>query len=255
MASNKGHTEVVKLLLDREAKIDLRGGDGSTALLRASQKGYTDIVKLLLVKGANQDIQASNGATALILASYAGQIEVVRLLLKNGANPDIKFNDGKTALDYAANSEIKMLLTDYRKGTQENNPAAVIQQKTNQQVEAVGLPFMLPAFTLNKNYDCSMAQLLQMIRLPGPSNTMCVRLTAQEGATIIGDPAQMIANITGSTITINGKIKIIPCDKSSNEKDITIDGDELLFKLNGENKLVYMSGKGSVTIDGARTEF
>ena len=254
VASQDGLSKVVKMLIDNGAKLDLQDLNGATPLIIASKNGHTEVVKLLLDKGANFDKQASNKGTALMMASGLGHTEIVKLLLDKGANPDIKFGDDKTALDYAANSEIKNLLTNKQEDTQENNPNAAIQQKTNQQVMPLGPPFMLPAFTSNKNYDCSMAQLLQMMRLPGSSNTMVVRLTAQEGATIIGDPAQMIANIPGSTITINGKIKIVPCDKSSNEMDISIDGDELLFKLNGENRLVYVSGKGSVTINGKRTD-
>jgi ankyrin repeat protein len=59
------------------------------------------------------DLQLTNGATALILASYKGYTKVVRLLLDKRANPNLKSNEGKTALDYAANSEIKNLLTKY----------------------------------------------------------------------------------------------------------------------------------------------
>jgi len=243
IASQDGLTDVVKILLDRGAKVNLTDSNGVTALIIASKNGHTEVVKLLLDNGADYDIQASNRATALMIASGLGHTEIVRLLLEKGANKEIKFTDGKTALDYAANSEIKNLLTTIEKDTLGNIQPSAANQPT---------AFMLPVF--GSNYDCSRAQLLTMMRLPGPSNTMIVRLTAQEGATIIGDPAQMIGNIEGGTITVNGKIKIIPCVNTANEKDITIDGVELLFKLNGDNRLVYLSGKGVVTINGDRTE-
>ena len=243
IASQDGLTEVVKILLDRGAKLDLPDSNGATALIIASKNGHKEVVKLLLDKGADYDIQASNRATALMIASGLGHTEIVKLLLDKGANRDIKFSDGKTALDYAANTEIRNLLTNVETDTSGNTqPSATTQV----------IAFMLPVF--NNNYDCSKAQLLTMMRLPGPSNTITVRLTAQEGATIFGDPAQMIGNIEGSTITFNGKIRIVPCLSTASEKEITIDGDELFFKLNGDNRLVFVSGKGAVTINGDRTD-
>ena len=51
MASANGHTEVVKLLLDNGADVNVKNtDDGVTALFMASANGHTEIVKLLLDK-------------------------------------------------------------------------------------------------------------------------------------------------------------------------------------------------------------
>ena len=42
LASQNGHTEVVKLLLEKEAQVDMQGKDGGSALMLASQNGHTE---------------------------------------------------------------------------------------------------------------------------------------------------------------------------------------------------------------------
>ena len=98
LASMRGHTEVVKLLLDRGASVDEKGEDGDTALMRASYGGHTEVVKLLLDRGASVDEKDTDGNTALMLASQNSHTEVVKLLLDRGASLTEKNNDGDTAL-------------------------------------------------------------------------------------------------------------------------------------------------------------
>ena len=50
MASANGHTEIVKLLLDKGADVNVKNTYGITALFTASVHGHTEIVKLLLDK-------------------------------------------------------------------------------------------------------------------------------------------------------------------------------------------------------------
>lgn len=67
----------------------------------ASYAGDEDIVKLLIERGARLDLQDRNGKTALILAAYKGRSYIVRRLIYHGAPLDITDNMGYTAL-YAA---------------------------------------------------------------------------------------------------------------------------------------------------------
>lgn len=55
LASIKGNTEVVKLLLDRGASVNASMGYGLTPLFYAVSRGHTDVAKLLLDKGADID--------------------------------------------------------------------------------------------------------------------------------------------------------------------------------------------------------
>jgi hypothetical protein len=83
--------------------------DGQTALMWAARRGRTDVVKLLLDNGATVDVQNEHGQTALMCAAE-NYPEIVELLLNSGANPDIKDNYRHTFFAYAKNDEIKKKL-------------------------------------------------------------------------------------------------------------------------------------------------
>jgi ankyrin repeat protein len=51
----------------------------------ASQKGHVDVVKLLLEKGADVDASTDNGITALLVARKNGHADIAQLLEKAGA--------------------------------------------------------------------------------------------------------------------------------------------------------------------------
>ena len=60
IASKNGHIEIVRLLLDKGAKVNEQNNRGNNALIIASINGYTEIVKLLIDNGANIDLQNIN---------------------------------------------------------------------------------------------------------------------------------------------------------------------------------------------------
>ena len=122
-ASQEGHLEVIKLLLENGANINaqVKWGDEEdekyeTALQLASMKGHLEVVKLLLENGANPNIQGENDDqyvhSALHSASEEGHLKVVKLLLENGANINMKEPLGWTALHYAYNNleMVKLLI-------------------------------------------------------------------------------------------------------------------------------------------------
>ena len=102
MASQKGHEGIVKMFLENGAKVDLQMYDGWTALMFASGQGHEVIVKMLLGKGATVDLQLDNGGTALFAASEKGHEGIVRMLLENGAKVDLQMDDGETAVTAAS---------------------------------------------------------------------------------------------------------------------------------------------------------
>ena len=77
-------TEVVELLLERGAQVDLQDNVGQSALMVASVVGQTKIVKLLLERGAQVDLRDNNGDSALMLADRNGHIKTVQFLQKEG---------------------------------------------------------------------------------------------------------------------------------------------------------------------------
>jgi serine/threonine-protein phosphatase 6 regulatory ankyrin repeat subunit B len=54
MASQNGHQEVVRALLDAKADVNAKAGDGDTALMMASQNGHQEVVQLLKSVGADE---------------------------------------------------------------------------------------------------------------------------------------------------------------------------------------------------------
>ena len=84
--------------------------DNSTALILASYNGHTDTVRVLVEKGADLNVKNNDGNTALILASARGHTDIVRMLVQKGADPTVRNNDGQTAADVADNQEIKQIL-------------------------------------------------------------------------------------------------------------------------------------------------
>jgi ankyrin repeat protein len=61
--------------------------DGETPLCMASEKGHAEVVKMLLGAGADVNKAATDdGATPLWTASYHGHAEVVKMLLSAGAD-------------------------------------------------------------------------------------------------------------------------------------------------------------------------
>ncbi|CAH0004446.1 unnamed protein product [Clonostachys byssicola] len=97
MASEYGHNEIVQLLLDCGADINVEGG----ALHAASSTGHEAIVRLLLDAGAEVNSLNSSGKTALHAASKKGHEAIVRLLLARGIEINAKSQDGETAVHEA----------------------------------------------------------------------------------------------------------------------------------------------------------
>ena len=56
LASQNGHTEVVQMLLQANANVDLKNNYGYTSLMRVSANGHPEVVKMLLQANANTEI-------------------------------------------------------------------------------------------------------------------------------------------------------------------------------------------------------
>ena len=118
LASSNGKIDAVRnLIYEQGADVNVKGTTdavGFTALMGASQNGHTEIVSMLLEKGADVDVNNINGSIAALLrASYNGRLEVVKILLAYGADVNVMTKQNKTAFDMAdvgGHTEIKKLL-------------------------------------------------------------------------------------------------------------------------------------------------
>ncbi|KDO19582.1 TKL protein kinase [Saprolegnia parasitica CBS 223.65] len=97
-AARCGYLEIVRLLLEKGAAIDVKAINGGTPLHGAALHGQLEIVRFLLAKGAAIDVKSKNGETPLHYAAEEGELETVRLLLEKGAAIDVKTKKGKTPL-------------------------------------------------------------------------------------------------------------------------------------------------------------
>lgn len=100
-AVSTSNKEIVNLLIDKGANVNVSSNDGSTPLHIAARLGYKEIVELLIGKDADVNAKNINGITPLHLASQEGYEEIVKLLIAGGAFIIAKDKDGWTPLDYA----------------------------------------------------------------------------------------------------------------------------------------------------------
>lgn len=79
--------ELTKILVKQSdnVKVDLRDQKGRTALYFAAENGLTEIVEILINAGANVNIVAKDGRTPLLEAKQWGHSETEKLLIKHGA--------------------------------------------------------------------------------------------------------------------------------------------------------------------------
>lgn len=98
-AGGGGHSEILKMLLDKGAHPDSLCTLLTTPLMRAAANNDgNDCVQLLLDYGANINAQDAALNFALLEAAQNCMFENTKVLLKNGANPDMMEMEGWTAL-------------------------------------------------------------------------------------------------------------------------------------------------------------
>ena len=98
MAAFKGHLELVKRLIARDAHVNKPGW---APLHYAATHGHLEIMALLLEHHAFIDAESPNKTTPLMMAAHYGTPQAVKLLLEAGADPTLRNELGLSAVDFA----------------------------------------------------------------------------------------------------------------------------------------------------------
>ncbi|XP_012688345.1 transient receptor potential cation channel, subfamily N, member 1 [Clupea harengus] len=105
LAAERGHLEVVRMLLQNHARVDVFDEDGKAALHLAAENGHEDIADLLLAHKAFVNAKTKLGLTPLHLAAQNGSTHLVRLLVETHmASTDALSLNKQTPLHLAAMS-------------------------------------------------------------------------------------------------------------------------------------------------------
>jgi ankyrin repeat protein len=108
IAALKGRLEWTQRLLERGAQLDKSGW---TPLHYAATGPEPAVVKLLLDRGARIDAGSPNRSTPLMMAAQYGNPASVELLLARGADPKLKNDQGLVAADFARLADRQALAT------------------------------------------------------------------------------------------------------------------------------------------------
>ena len=98
MAALKGHTELVRKLIKRDAHVNKPGW---APLHYAATGGHTEIIAILLEEHAFIDAESPNRTTPLMMAAMYGSTAAVRLLLQEGADATMRNELGLSAVEFA----------------------------------------------------------------------------------------------------------------------------------------------------------
>jgi hypothetical protein len=187
-AARKGDAAAVKALLDKGIKPDAKWRYGQTALFPACDRGHIEVVRLLLERGASVTVRDSfYQATPLTWALNKGHAAVAMLLLEKGApNSEQVLSTGITA------GHAELVKLSLAKGGLRPHAltAALLQATRANKTEMVELlkaggavmPFDVDAATL-----AAYAGTFRPENPQGPTLTWVVKDGALEGG-VVGNP-------------------------------------------------------------------
>ena len=105
LAANANDLASANLLIEAGASVNRPNW---TPLHYAASKGHTAMMRLLIENDAYIDAESPNGTTPLMMAAYYASPNAVKLLLEEGADPLLRNQGGQTALDMALVKDKKL---------------------------------------------------------------------------------------------------------------------------------------------------
>ncbi|CAG8767115.1 38708_t:CDS:2, partial [Gigaspora margarita] len=95
-------SEISGILESGEADVNDKDDQGLSLLHWACDRGHLDVIKLLIEKGADINILSDGIETPLHYACISEHLDCARYLYKNGANISLKDEDGLTAFEHCS---------------------------------------------------------------------------------------------------------------------------------------------------------
>ena len=123
LAAIKGHQELAKTLIERDADVNKTGWTPLHYAASGVQARQPAMVALLLEQHAYIDATSPNGSTPLMMAAQYGTHEVVQLLLAEGADPTLKNLIGLSAVDFALRADRNEIVQTIAAAVRQRQPS------------------------------------------------------------------------------------------------------------------------------------
>lgn len=114
-AASKGFQNIVLLLINHNAKVNVLDNDKNTPLHLACSNGQESCIKAMLFSSGEVELNIGNffGDTPLHLATKWGYFDIVKILLENGASVIVKNKRNQLALNLVPNYYVLKLFQRY----------------------------------------------------------------------------------------------------------------------------------------------
>ena len=105
LAARVGNLEIIKILIQNEARIDVRDNEDWTPIMRAASEGNDQVIKYLISQGANAAALNNTSESIIILSANSSCSKCLQIVLDN-YNFKQKISSKKLRIQVAAAFEI-----------------------------------------------------------------------------------------------------------------------------------------------------
>ena len=109
-AANVGNKDIINLLINKNADVNIKNNRLITPLMIASSNNYVDVMATFLSYNADIDALDNKNYNALMYAVQNGNYYATEFLFENGINIDVKSIDSKSSLDIAVENNYNSIV-------------------------------------------------------------------------------------------------------------------------------------------------
>ena len=168
-ASVKGHSGMVRILLNKGASVSAADSRGYIALHAAAQGGQAIICKMLLEAGADLEATSAENLTPLFLAALLGHSKALGVLIEAGANTNSRSSNGGATPLYNAAEKGHVVVTKMLLRAKANPLlAARVMGKTMAGHGTTRMETVLPLDAAAQNgHSAVIRELIQQVKIKG----------------------------------------------------------------------------------------